>query len=137
MHTGKSIVRQIDHELLTVSLRSDGVVHVWLKPNTEITKELQLQMVQIYMEITEGRKSLFIFEAGEFVSITKEAGEFAITMEKDTPTYASAIIVRNLGQKIIADFYYKVNKPLQPYKVFWKIEKAEEWLSTIKIEDTF
>jgi hypothetical protein len=134
MHTGMSIVRQIDHEFLTVSLRADGVVHVWLKPNTEINVDLQFQMIQIYMDITGGKKSLFIFEAGEFVSITKEAREFAIKMEKDTPTFASAIVVRNLGQKIIADFYYKVNKPLQPYKVFWKIEKAEEWLSNIKIE---
>jgi hypothetical protein len=85
-------------------------------------------------EITGGAKSLFVFDGGEFVSITKEARENAVVIEDSTPTKASAIVVKNLGQKIIADFYYKVNRPKQPYKVFWQFDKAIEWLHSAAAE---
>lgn len=108
-----------------------GFVHVYLKPHTEITIDLQVEMKNMYCEITEGKKMPFLFEGGEFVSITKDARENAVRMEDDTPTLASAILVKNLGQKILADFYYKINKPKQPYKVFWSKEKALLWIAQL------
>lgn len=128
MTSNETLVRVINHELITVKLQSDCIVHVYIHPNTEINIPLQNEMIRIYNDLTGGRKAVFLFEAGEFVSITKEARYNAIKMEKDTPTYASAILVKNLGQKIIADFYYKVNRPLQPYRVFSDREKALYWL---------
>ncbi len=126
-----TILREIDHEKLTVRLMSDEYVHVIFKPNTEITIDLQNKMIELYNDLTGGTKLPFLFEGGEFVSITKEARENAVRMEDDTPTSASAILVKNLGQKIIADFYYKINKPKQPYKVFWSKEKALLWMKQL------
>jgi hypothetical protein len=125
------VIREIDHENLTVRLLNNQYVHVILKPHTEITVELQVEMVALYREVTNGKKMPFLFEGGEFVSITKEARENAIKMEDDTPTLASAILVKNLAQKIVADFYYKINKPKQPYKVFWSKEKAILWIEQL------
>ncbi len=132
MTSNSQVVREIDHKNITVSLRSDGIVVVYLKDNTEINIALQNDMIRIYNEITEGNKAVFLFTAGEFVSITKEARSNAIRMEQNTPTFASAILVNNLGQKIIADFYYKVNRPKQPYRVFWNHDKAVEWLLEVQ-----
>lgn len=132
MTLNSQVVREIDHKNITVSLRTDGIVVVYLKNNTEINIALQKDMIRIYNEITEGNKAVFLFTAGEFVSITKEARSFAIRMEQNTPTFASAILVNNLGHKIIADFYYKVNRPKQPYRVFWNQDKAIEWLLEIQ-----
>lgn len=126
-----TILKTLESDHVTIRLRQDGIVIVSFHPNTEITVDFQNILVQLYHEITGGTPSLFLFDGGEFVSITKEARENAILMEKQTPTKASAIVVRNLGQKIIADFYYKVNKPIQPYKVFWQHEKAIDWLKTL------
>lgn len=131
----KNIIEFIDHEKVTVSKRIDLIIHVSFKPNTEITIEFQDELVAMYNQLTEGKKSLFIFEGGEFVSITKEARENAITIEDNTPTRASAIVVRNLAQKIVADFYYKINKPKQPFKVFWSFDKAILWLQSLTIQD--
>lgn len=131
MLTTIAVIREIEHEKLIVRLMEGHYVHVIFKPHTEITVELQNEMVQLYREITGGKKAPFLFEGGEFVSITKEARENAIIMEDDTPTSASAILVKNLGQKIVADFYYKINKPKQPYKVFWSREKALLWIKQL------
>lgn len=133
MNEQDKFVKRIDHEQLIVAMRQDGIVHVAFLPNTEITVELQSVMVDLYNQLTLGEKHYFIFEGGEFVSITREARENAIQMEDSTPTIASAIIVKNLGQKIIADFYYKVNRPKQPYKVFWSFEKGIEWLKSLNL----
>jgi hypothetical protein len=129
----ESIIRKIDHEMVTIAMRNDGIVHVYFKPGTEITVPFQGELVPMYNEITEGKKAKFIFEGGEFVSITKDARENAIVIENDTPLMASAVIVQNLGQKIIADFYYLVNKPKQPYKVFYSFPKAIEWLIQLNL----
>ena len=125
-------MKKLQNDQVVVTLRSDRIVHVSFLPNTEITVEFQQVLVDMYNEITGGEKSLFLFDGGEFVSITKEARENAVVIEDSTPTKASAIVVKNLGQKIIADFYYKVNRPKQPYKVFWQSDKAIEWLLAIR-----
>ena len=135
MVLSKHVLEIIDHEKVTVSKRNDNIIHVCFKPNTEITIEFQVELVNMYDQLTGGEKSLFIFEGGEFVSVTKEARENAILIEGSTPTKASAIVVRNLAQKIVADFYYKINKPKQPFKVFWSFEKGIHWLQSLKIQE--
>lgn len=133
MNQPEAIIRKIDHDLVVVAMRMDGIVHVYFKPGTEITVPFQEELVSMYNQITEGNKAKFLFEGGEFVSITKEARENAIRIENETPTLASAILVMNLGQKIIADFYYLVNRPQQPYKVFSSFPKAVEWLNQLNL----
>jgi len=135
MVLSRNVLEFIDHEKVIVSKRSDNIIHVSFKPYTEITVEFQVELVEIYNQLTSGKKSLFIFEGGEFVSITKEARENAIVIEGSTPTRASAIVVKNLGQKIMADFYYRINKPKQPFKVFSSFEKGIQWLHSLKIQD--
>jgi hypothetical protein len=127
-----STMKRLENDQVIVTLRGDGIVHVSFLPNTEITVEFQQVLLNMYNEVTGGKKSLFIFDGGEFVSITKDARENAVAIEETTPTKASAIVVKNLAQKIIADFYYKVNRPKQPYKVFWQFDKAIEWLLAIR-----
>jgi len=127
-----STMKRLENDQVIVALRPDGIVHVSFLPHTEITVEFQQVLLDMYNEVTGGKKSLFVFDGGEFVSITKEARENAVAIEDSTPTKASAIVVKNLAQKIIADFYYKVNRPKQPYKVFWQFEKAIEWLLAIR-----
>jgi hypothetical protein len=129
----ESIIRKIDHEMVIVALRNDGLVHVYFKPGIEITVPFQDELLSMYNEITDGKKAKFIFEGGEFVSITKDARENAISIEERSPTLASAILVMNLGQKIIADFYYLVNKPKQPFKVFSSFPKAIDWLNQLNL----
>ncbi len=127
-----STMKRLENDQVIVTLRPDGIVHVSFLPHTEITVEFQQVLLDMYNEVTGGKKSLFVFDGGEFVSITKEARENAVAIEETTPTKASAIVVKNLAQKIIADFYYKVNRPKQPYKVFWQFDKAIEWLLAIR-----
>jgi aspartyl/asparaginyl-tRNA synthetase len=128
------MVRIMDVKEALVGLRKDGIVHVYYRPHTEINIELQDKMLAIFNEITQGNKMPFLFEAGEFCTVTKEARLNAIHMEDRTPTFATAVLVRNLAQKMIADFYYKVNRPRQPFKVVHQKEKGIAWLKSVALK---
>jgi len=126
----KPYIAQEETTEIVVSLREDGIVHVFIKPGTHITVDVQKSMIETYYKVTNIKRP-FIFEAGEFTSISKEARQNATVIEDTAPVAASAIIVKNLGQRIIADYYYKFNKPKQPLKIFKREEDAVIWLSDL------
>lgn len=122
-----SNLKTINHENFEVNLRSDGIVHVHMIAHTKITVELQNELEVAYNEVTSVNRP-FIFTGGEFVTITAKARANAVDSANKVPIMCSAIVVRNLAQKIIADFYYRFNKPPDPYKVFKTFELGIEWL---------
>ncbi len=128
MHHPGDLIRTIKHKEGIVGLRKDGIIHVYYHEETEINVPLQIKMLDSFNEITGGKKSLFLFEAGPYVTVTNEARDHAIAMEDITPTLATAVLVRNLPHKLMADFYYKFNKPKQPYKVVREFDDGITWL---------
>ena len=44
---------------------------------------------------------------------------------------ASAIIINSLSQKLLGNFYLKINKPNEPTKMFSDKKKAIEWITKI------
>lgn len=117
----------IETKSFTANLRDDNIVHVHIKSNTSITVGLQAKMQIAYWKLTD-EPIPFIFTAGQFLTITKEARENAIKMEKDVPVSASALIILNTAQRILANFYYKVNKPKNPLKIFNEFDDGIKWL---------
>ena len=131
MHkSGDTITKQIVTPHITVTLRNDGIVHIYVEENTLITVDIQNEMLDTYRKVTDCRRK-FVFEAGAFVSITKKARENAILIEDCSPVNGSAVIVSNLGQKILADYYYKFNKPKRPLALFRTKEDGIKWLKSL------
>jgi len=126
-----TIVKQIEIPEAIIKLRSDRIVHVYYKENVTIDVGLQTIMLQLFRDITDNLKANFIFEADEGFVLTKEARENAKFLEKDTPVSASAIIVKNLASRIVANFFVKVNKPTIKYKLFSNIKEAAAWLKSL------
>ena len=122
------IIDHVDTGKLLVSRRDDGVIHVFYKDYTEIDVPTQMDAHFTFVELTSGKPSRFIIEAGDYCSITKEARENAYTLEDISPMRATAVVVNNIAYKLIADFYIKFTKPKFPYKVFNSFDKAITWL---------
>ncbi|MFT5777347.1 MAG: hypothetical protein ACI837_000279 [Crocinitomicaceae bacterium] len=131
MHTSNmQITQEIQLPEVKISLREDQIVHVYINPHTHITIELQTRLIDAYWSLVND-EHVFIFEGGEFVSISKEARENARLIEDKSPVSASAIVAHNLGQKILADYYYRFNKPKTPLKVFRSFDDGINWLKTL------
>ncbi len=120
-------VSTIETDRINVTLRSDGIVHVHIKDRVTIDLDCQSEMKRVYWEATAVLRP-FIFTSGEFLSLTREAQKNAKNMENDVPVAASALVVHNVAQKLMADFYYKFDRPKHPLKVFKDFNKGIEWL---------
>lgn len=128
MKQSERIVKQVEDPEFIIGLRDDGLMHMYYKSGTVIDVNIQNRVRDAAFSLSGNKKMPCLFEAGEYVTLTKEARANAIDSEESFPACASAVIVQHLAYKMIADFYYKINKPKQPFKVFRNIEEAIEWL---------
>ncbi len=131
MQEKEKLLTRVEIEEAIVGIRTDGIIHVYYKSGVVLDVPLQLKMLKIFNELTKGEDRLFIWEAGPNVRLTKEARLNAAAMEKDTPVIASVVVVKNWYQKVVAEFYYKINKPGMIYKVTWDFSKGINWLHQV------
>lgn len=69
-----------------------------------------------------------VFEFKSFSSVSKEVRKWASKKSnRNVNSVADAIVCKNLPQKMIANFYLKINKPDYPTKIFSDFEKAVKW----------
>jgi hypothetical protein len=134
MQEKELLVKVVEMEEAIVGIRKDGLGHVYLKSGTELDVDLQVRLYANYLKLTGGRKYNFIFEAGEYVTITSEARQNAKHLEAASPVGAIAAVVNNLAYRLIADFYYKFNKPQKPYKVVRNFQEGIRWLKSLEHE---
>lgn len=128
-----TIIKQIKHPEASLTLWDNGIIYVYYHDYTVLDVELQLKMADSFNEITNKKRSLFIFDAGEGVTITKEARDNALKLEDSTPILATAVIAPNLAYRIIANFFLKVQKPKGQYQVVSDIDSAIEWFKKINL----
>lgn len=69
-----------------------------------------------------------VYEFSSFSEMEPEIREWASQPNENTYTYLDAIVISNLAQKLIANFYLKFNKPPRPTKIFTTTESALEWI---------
>lgn len=136
MRQEDQLIQKLEHENFIVGKRQDGIYHVYLKDGALLDLKLQSEMVYYYDKITGGEPGLFIFEAGHKCNVTKQARDNAIVIEEYTPIKASVVFVQNQVYKMIAAFFYRVNRPKQPYLIVSNFEDGIEWLLSMKEEKT-
>ncbi|NUM51861.1 MAG: hypothetical protein HUU48_12185 [Flavobacteriales bacterium] len=120
-------IKKIETDLFITSINKSGIGQMHFKDNITVDVEEQMEHLNVLKKITDNKPTPFVVTAGEGVTITKEARDNALVIEPLSPICATAVVVQNLAYRIIAEFYIKVQKPKQPYKVFTDKEKAFEW----------
>ena len=103
-------------------------MYVFFQRKVILDVALQMLMLNIYNQITEGKKHPFLFEAEKGVKVTREAKENALRIESESPGSAYAVVASSFIYQKIANFYLKTKKKTRPYKVFSKREDAIIWL---------
>lgn len=118
----------IDNTYVRVTLRHDGIIHVIFKENTEINAAVQRILRDAYLKLTKGKPSLFIYEANEFISLNRDVEQNALDMFEVPLAKASAVVVTNLAQKLIADHFFNSYQPKHPSNVFQSFDDGIAWL---------
>ena len=103
---------------IEVFLMKEGILHIHLMKNAEITLNDSILAVEEMGILTKGKKIPVFIDAGEFCTVDKGARIFSASKESNTCMLADAIAYSNLGQKLMAHFYTKENNPSVPTRSF-------------------
>ncbi len=125
------------HELpqTKVELRDDGIIQFFYDENTEYTMDHTKALEAVVEKLTKGVTHMSLRIAGKYTSMDTELMKYLSRGRGTLFTLADAFVIHSLAQRILANFYLHINKPILPTKVFNKVEEAEAWLLSLDKED--
>lgn len=106
----------------------DGIIVSEYYGNFELDLDLALEVKNRINDLTGGKRAPQLFIASIDLSVSKEVREWGATEDAYAFATKSAIISNTLGQRIIANFLIKVQRPPRPTRLFSNIDDAVKWL---------
>lgn len=111
----------------------DGYVHILFKDLSVIGEEEAKIVADDIVELCDGVPHPFITNGlGITIRMNKEGRDlFATYRPLVKVRKGQAIIVNNTPSKLLANFYIKYHKPINPTKIFTKFDEALEWTKNL------
>lgn len=127
------IVDSIKLDFATISLRSDGIIeNRGLRDvHYEITKQSILEIKNAIDTLSKGQRMPLLTIPGLYIKLSDDAKK--LDLFKDHSNLSEiAIIINSLPQRLIANFYLRLNPPPIPTRYFSTEAKAVFWLKKLK-----
>jgi len=122
------VIKKEETESAYISMCSDGIIRVLFKRDKEIEPSVLKPLFEKFNEMVEGVSYPFIYFAEDgSVLFTTEGNTYTKQNQNAFPKTCSAFVTKSLPQRLIANFYLKINKPSHPSKLFKNQDEAEEW----------
>ena len=109
-------------------LRADQIIEVRIADDHVCTVESAQQLNSMINEIRGDKPAALLHIAGRHSSVGPGVREYMASEESQLGILANAIVIRSLPQRILGNFYLRVNKPSKPARLFTSQKEAEEWL---------
>ena len=120
---------EIKIQCATIRLIAPHIIENIIHDYVTLEKKNILEIKRINMQLSEGQPYAVLVDGGTYTAISKEARELSASKEFAQETIAKALLLRYIGQRIVAQFYININKPHVKTKLFTDREKAIEWLN--------
>lgn len=114
-----------------IILRSDGILQFNYGAEAEYTMEDAPELEAAVDRITKGEVHKCLRVAGQFTSVDTEVMKYLSKGRGTLFTLADAFVIHSTAQRILANFYLNINKPVLPTKMFTNIVEAEKWLQSL------
>lgn len=114
----------------TISQRDDGIIELHCADDFTYDVEQIKENQAVLKEMGHGQKVVVLNFTGHFTSITNAGRTHIAEGSHKDFIAAEAFLIHSLPQRLLANFYIKINKPVVPtaYFSYNEREKAEEWL---------
>lgn len=129
-----TLIAEDDIGPIIYRLYENNIFHVIVKEGEKVTMEMVDNGYKFLEKSTPG-KYYNIYEFKSFADVDPEVREWSSSNIEGKYSVSDAIVINNIGQKILADFYLKFNKPKQPTKIFTSTHKAIEWIHQLMKND--
>lgn len=119
--------------IFTASLNNEDIIEVSFHKNNNEIEKMHLELLKEAIgDLGKGKKMLVFINATDFLGITNEARAYAALEESNEFTLANAVLIKSLANKLLFNFFLKLNKPIIETKGFTSKETAFEWLLSLK-----
>ena len=127
-------MKPIETRITSLYVREDGVLVLDIKPNQVFSKRDAEEVIAAAYAIGKGKKFKNLILVGEHSIADIEAVKLSCSDAGSVYKLADAFVINSLPQKLIANFYMKVVKPVTPTRFFTTREEAEKWLAEVVVE---
>lgn len=101
-------------------IRYDDELNVTL----DMAKQITLEVAKFFGQTELG----VVHSAGALTTIEPGVREYLAGNSRYGYKIAEAFVVKNLGQRILANFYLRISRPACPTEVFTTEEEAVQWV---------
>ncbi len=128
-----STTTRTDNQNYRLEILSNNLLYIRYLPDCEITLPVIQEMVREGNELMKHQEYYSLVDTkNSFGNITKEAKQYlANSPELNDINLANAIMINTLAMRIVIRTYIKIDKPIQPAKIFKSEVKALEWLGSL------
>lgn len=124
----KTVFEPIKLKKIHINLLNKCLVENIMLEGEEIEVEDMREVKKHNLIATQGKKYAVLIVTSDFVGVSKAARELLAGGEIATNTVAYAFLIKNFAQRIVGNYYLRVNKPKTPTKLFTDRLKAIKWL---------
>jgi hypothetical protein len=122
-------IKIIELEFCTISHRHDGIIEQRFLRETpyEVGAEHIVEFAETITLLSQGERMPLLSIAGLYGSMTTDARGVDIN-DANHYTLALGLVIQELPQRLLANFYFKLKKIDYPVKTFKNEDEAIEWL---------
>lgn len=121
-----NLIASKEIEGVVFKLYENRIFHVDIPRYTKVGMNIPTAGYK-FLDENGGGKFYNIYQFHSFSDVETETRKWAADPNGNKYTHTDAIVIGNLAQKIVTDFYIRFDRPVVPTKIFFTLEKAVEW----------
>lgn len=111
-----------------ITILADRIYKVKPFEGIEIDVADVVEMRKMYLEFSKGKSFAILLDASVDFTPTDEARKLLASKEYTEKRIAAGFVTKTLANKILGNFFIKVNKPSSPTRLFNDEATALAWL---------
>ena len=129
------ILKHVKLQHTEVFLRSDGIIHFKYGDHVHYTMDEARELEDVVKDITNDVAHRSLRVTGKYSSTDIEIMRYLSKGRGALFTLADAFVLHSSPQRILANFYMKIQRPYVPTAFFETVEEAETWLKSLNQAD--
>lgn len=123
-------MKKVEFNSAIISFDNQNILTVTFKDGVEVDIDEIIMLTDASLKIVDNKPFYLLVDARNILSSIDHPSRKYITEHKiyNELNIAQAIVANNMPIRIIANFYIKYYKHINPVKVFSRVEDAKEWL---------
>ena len=123
---------KIELRCYTTYMGEDGIARSIVKPNAEIELDDAIANSKAVNSLFQGEKFPLLIDSSKIKSMSKEARKYLSVNNRSTHITSFAVVVKSSLSTIIVNFFFQLQKPSVPAKLFTNEKDALSWLQKHK-----